>query len=87
MTHDSGISQVLASISELLGELMEHVLEHDVVDVLAEEVEEEPIAHAGLVHNDLDTLWLDSPVAQLEQVDPQGAGHAESNPSKYPVCL
>ena len=81
--NDSWISQVLASISELLSELMEHVLEHDVVDVLTEEVEEEPISHACLVHDDLDTLGLDSPVAQLEQVDPQGAGQAESHPEKY----
>lgn len=56
MTHDSGISQVLASISELLGELMEHVLEHDVVDVLAEEVEQEPVTHPGLVHHNLNKI-------------------------------
>ena len=77
MTHDSGISQVLASISELLGELMEHVLEHDVVDVLAEEVEEEPVAHPGLVHHDLHAVGLDAAVAELEQVDTQGGGQAQ----------
>ena len=63
---------------------MEHVLEHDVVDVLAEEVEQEPVAHAGLVHHNLDTLGLDASVAELEQVDPQGAGQTQRNPAK---CL
>ena len=78
--NDSGVSQVLASVSELLCELMEYVLKHNVVDVLAEEVEQEPVAHAGLIHHDLYALGLDSSVAELEQVDPQRAGQAQRDP-------
>ena len=60
---------------------MEYVLKHNVVDVLAEEVEQEPVAHAGLVHHDLYALGLNSSVAELEQVDPQGAGQAQRHPA------
>ena len=60
---------------------MEYVLKHNVVDVLAEEVEQEPVAHAGLVHHDLYALGLDSSVAELEQVDPQRAGQAQRHPA------
>ena len=83
--NDSGVSQVLASVSELLCELMEHVLEHNVVDVLAEEVEQEPVAHAGLVHHNLYALGLDSSVAELEQVDPQRAGQAQRHPANSEI--
>ena len=87
--NDSWVSQVLASVSELLCELMEHVLEHNVVDVLAEEVEQEPVAHASLVHHNLYALGLDSSVAELEQVDPQRAGQAQCHPANIGnnVCL
>ena len=34
-------------------------LEDNVINVLAEEVEEEPIAHRRLLHNQLHALWLD----------------------------
>ena len=53
---------------------MEHVLEDDVVNVLTQEVEQEPVAHPGLVHHDLHAVGLHSPVPELEQVNSQGGG-------------
>ena len=58
---------------------MEHVLEDDVVNVLTQEVEQEPVAHPSLVHHDLHTVRLHSPVAELEQVDSQGSRQAQGN--------
>ena len=64
---------------------MEDVLEDDVVDVLSEEVEEEPVAHPGLVHDDLHAVGLDAAVAELEQVDTQGGGQAQRHSGEKSV--
>ena len=65
------------------------------IDVLTEQIEEEPVAHRRLLHHQLDTLWLDPDhryyliswsgknplaVAQLEEVGAEGGGDAESQP-------
>jgi hypothetical protein len=42
----SGVGHVLAAIAQLLGEVVEDVTEDDVVNVLSEEVEEEPVSHS-----------------------------------------
>ena len=36
------------------------------VDILAQQVEQEPVAHSSLLHHHLHALGLDAPVAQLE---------------------
>ena len=64
---------------------MEDVLEDDVVDVLSEEVEEEPVPHPGLVHHDLHAVGLDAAVAELEQVDTQGGGQAQRHSGEKSV--
>ena len=54
-----GVTHVLAPEAELLGQLVHHVLEDDRVHVLAEQVEEEPVAHHGLLDDDVQALGLD----------------------------
>ena len=56
-----GVTHVLAPEAELLGQLVHHVLEDDRVHVLAEQVEEEPVAHHGLLDDDVQALGLDPP--------------------------
>ena len=60
---------------------MENIFEHNVVDILAQQVEQEPVAHSSLLHHHLHALGLDAPVAQLEQVSPQRGGEAEREPA------
>ena len=54
-----GVTHVLAPEAELLGQLVHHVLEDDRVHVLAEQVEEEPVAHHRLLDDDVQALGLD----------------------------
>ena len=60
---------------------MENIFEHNVVDILAQQVEQEPVAHGSLLHHHLHALGLHAPVAQLEQVSPQRGGEAERDPA------
>ena len=48
---------------------MKNVSEHNVVNVLPEEVEQEPVTNTCLVHHHLHTVGLDPSVAQLEEID------------------
>ena len=47
---------------------MENVSEHNVVNVLSQEVEQEPVTNSSLVHHHLHTVRLDPAVAQLEEI-------------------
>ena len=47
---------------------MHDLLEDDGVDVLAEHVEEEPVAHLTLLDDGVDHLTLDQPEPDVEQV-------------------
>ena len=76
----SRISQVFTTVAELLGQLVENIFEDYLVNILAEEVEQEPVAHRRLFHHHLHALRLHPPVAQLEQVGPEGGGQAEAEP-------
>ena len=78
----SRVCQIFAAVSQLLGQFMEHVLEDDVVDVLTKEVQEEPITHPCLVHDNLHTIRLHSTISELEQVNAKRGGKAKSNPRK-----
>ena len=78
----SRVCQIFAAVSQLLGQFMEHVLEDDVVDVLTKEVQQEPITHPCLVHNNLHTIRLHPTIPELEQVNAKRGRKAESNPSK-----
>ena len=54
-----GVTHVFAPEPELLGQLVHHVLEDDRVHVLAEQVEEEPVADHGLLYDDVEALGFD----------------------------
>jgi len=57
---------------------MENIFEHYLVNILAQEVEQEPVAHRRLLHHHLHALRLHPPVAQLEQVGPESGRQAEA---------
>ena len=54
-----GVTHVFAPEPELLGQLVHHVLEDDRIHVLAEQVEEEPVADHGLLYDDVEALGFD----------------------------
>ena len=47
---------------------MHDLFEDDRVNILAQHVEQEPVAHLGLLHNDVDALFLDEPKSDVEKV-------------------
>ena len=58
-------------IAQLPGELVHHLLEDDRVNVESEHVEQEPVAHLGLLDDDVDTLLLDESEPDVEDVSLQ----------------
>ena len=67
---ESSLPDVPAAVAELLGQLVDHILEYHGVDVLAEQVDEEPVAHVGLADHHVDALALDAPVAHAQNKGP-----------------
>ena len=61
-------------VAQLSGQLVNNLFEDDRVDVLAEHVEQEPVAHLGLLDDDVDTLLLDQSEPDVEDVSLQGRG-------------
>ncbi len=58
---------------------MHHVLEDDRVDVLAQQVEQEPIAHDRLLDDDLHALGFYPPIANLKKVGTKTAKQADEH--------
>lgn len=67
-----GFIDVLIVVTELPGELMDHLLEDDGVDVEAEHVEQEPVAHLGLLDDDVDALLLHQAESDVEKISLRG---------------
>ena len=67
-----GFIDVLIVVAELPGELMDHLLEDDGVDVEAEHVEQEPVAHLGLLDDDVDALLLHQAESDVEKISLRG---------------
>ncbi len=65
-----GKVRVLALMAESPGELVHHFLEDDAVDVLAEHVEQEPVAHLALLYNGVDHFALDQAETDVKQISP-----------------
>ncbi len=63
-----GLIDVLVVVAELPGELVYDLLEDDRVDVLSEHVEEEPVAHLGLLDDDVDAFLLHQPEPDVQEV-------------------
>ena len=61
-------------VAQLSGQLVNNLFEDDRVDVLAQHVEQEPVAHLGLLDDDVDTLLLDESEPDVEDVSLQGRG-------------
>ena len=61
-------------VTQLSGQLVNNLFEDDRVDVLAQHVEQEPVAHLGLLDDDVDTLLLDQSEPDVEDVSLQGRG-------------
>jgi len=55
-------------VAQLPGQLMNDLLEDDRVNVLAQHVEEEPVAHLGLLDDDIDALLLHQPEPDVEKI-------------------
>ena len=53
---------------------MHDLFEDDRVNILAQHVEQEPVAHLGLLDDDVDTLLLDESEPDVEDVSLQGRG-------------
>ncbi len=65
---DLGVREVLAEVAQLPGQLVHHLLEDHRVHVLAQHVEEEPIADVGLLDDGVDDLPAYEPEADVEEV-------------------
>ena len=65
---DLGVGEVLAEVAQFPGQLVHHLLEDHRVHVLAEHVEEEPVAHVGLFDDCVDDLSADEPEPDVEEV-------------------
>ena len=61
-------------VTQLSGQLVNNLFEDDRVDVLAKHVEQEPVAHLGLLDDDVDTLLLDQSEPDVEDVSLQRRG-------------
>ena len=59
---------ILVVVSQLPGQLVDNFFEDDRVNVLAKHVEEEPVAHLGLLDDDVDTFLLDQSESDVEDV-------------------
>ena len=57
-------------VSQPPGQLVYDLLEDHRVHVLPEHVEEEPVAHLGLLDDDVDALLLYEPESDVEQIGP-----------------
>ncbi len=77
----SGLSDVAASIAELLGQLVNHVFEYHRVDVLPQQVDEEPVAHVALADDDLDAFALDAAITHPQH---EGA-HVRAEDDRHAV--
>jgi len=67
-----GVRHVFASVAQLLGQFVHDVFEYHWVNVLAEQIEEEPVSDDRLLHDQFDVFLLDASVANPQQV----AAHA-----------
>lgn len=76
----SCLANVPATVAQLLGQLVDHVLEDDGVDVLTHEVDQEPIAHVGFPDDHVDALALDSPIAHPEHESPNVGTEDDGGP-------
>ncbi len=76
LMHDNclRVHMIFASVAHLLGELVHHIFEYHWVNVLAQQVHEEPVADEGLFHDDLYTLSPDPSIADFHQVGPHCGG-------------
>jgi hypothetical protein len=63
-----GLIDVLVVVAELPGQLVNDLLEDDRVDVLSEHVEEEPVAHLGLLDDDVDAFLLHQAEPDVQEV-------------------
>ena len=68
MDHCLRVREVLAEVAQLPRQLVHHLLENHRVHVLAEHVEQEPVADVGLFHDCVDDLATDEPEADVEEV-------------------
>ena len=74
------VHKVFAGVAELLAQLVHHLLEDDRVHVLAQHVEEEPVAHLGLADDRVDDLAVDEPEPDVEQVGPHPRAEDDDEP-------
>ena len=74
------IVNVLVVVAQLSGQLVHHLLEDDGVNVLAQHVEQEPVAHLGLLDDDVDALLFDQSEPDEEQVGTHARGKHNHGP-------
>ena len=61
-------AEVFALVAQPSGQFMHDLLENNTVHVLAQHVEEEPVAHLALLDDGVDDLSLDEPESNVEEV-------------------
>ena len=63
-----GLIDVLVVVAQLPGQLVDDLLEDDGVDVLTQHVEQEPVAHLGLLDDDVDAFLLHQTKPDVQEV-------------------
>lgn len=78
-----GFSNVTGSVTQLLGQLVNHILENYRVNILSKKVEEEPVTHVALANNGVNAFFLHPPVAKAEDKGPDVGTEDDDNPVDY----
>ena len=63
-----GLIDVLVVVAQLPGQLVDDLLEDDGVDVLTQHVEQEPVAHLGLLDDDVVAFLLHQTKPDVQEV-------------------
>ena len=80
------IHKVFAGVAEFLTQLVHDLFEDDRVHVLAQHVEEEPVAHLGLANDRVDHLPVDEPEADVQQVGSHPRAQDDDQPVEEDQC-
>jgi len=74
-----GLANVPRPVPKLLGQLVDHILEYDRVNVLAEQVEEEPVAHVALPDDRVYAFFFHTPVSNTKHKCPNIGAEDDDN--------
>lgn len=76
------VANVRVAVPELVGKVVHHVPEDEAVDVLAQHVEQEPVAHVGADDDGVHGVATHQPVAEAKQVHAHARTHDDHEPER-----